>query len=290
MKIKQALILCAGFGTRMGKIGEVLPKPLWPIGSKKLLELQVEALFSVGVEKIYINTHHQSEMISDFVRLRKLPVEVIFEKDILDVGGAVQNLVNIGKSGWTIIINSDQLIQDFTGLFRQLGELVSDEVVAALAVNELDENEHYNRLRVKKNELQRIVPFGMHSEEDIFTYSGVSFLNLDEFNKDMKIAHKNFFDFLFINQKKKAIKISPISRNRFYDVGKMEKYISYIYDSEKLDACFGTDVSQFKVGEVYNFSLKDWGTDVPDGSIILDGEKVGIDQRSLIFRGLVDQF
>ena len=41
MKVNKALILSAGFGTRMGEIGKTLPKILWPIFDKSLLELQV---------------------------------------------------------------------------------------------------------------------------------------------------------------------------------------------------------------------------------------------------------
>ena len=41
MKVDHVLILAAGKGTRMGKIGKVLPKVLWPIFAKNLIELQV---------------------------------------------------------------------------------------------------------------------------------------------------------------------------------------------------------------------------------------------------------
>ena len=77
---------------------------------------------------------------------------------------------------------------------------------------------------------------------------------------------------------------------RFYDLGKIEKYISYIRESEKLDSCFGTDVFKYKIGNIYNFSSSEWGNDVPAGSIILDGEKIFLDHRSLTFQGVVDEF
>ena len=41
MQLDFAYILAAGKGTRMGEIGKVVPKPLWPIYEKSLLELQV---------------------------------------------------------------------------------------------------------------------------------------------------------------------------------------------------------------------------------------------------------
>ena len=203
----------------------------WATGSKTLLEHQIESLNLVASER-YINTHHQAEKIREFVRDKNLPVEIIFEKEILDVGGAVQNLVNLGKLGWTVIMNSDQLIQDFEGLFIQLNKSINDYTIGALAVNEVGENERYNRLKVENDELKKIIPYGEHSLRDIFTYSGASVLNLDKFTRDKNISNKNFFDLLFKHKDDKAIKITPISKMRFYDLGKIEKYISYIRESE----------------------------------------------------------
>ena len=41
MIVENALILAAGAGTRMGEIGKVLPKVLWPVFECSLLELEV---------------------------------------------------------------------------------------------------------------------------------------------------------------------------------------------------------------------------------------------------------
>ena len=53
----RALILAAGKGTRMGEIGKVLPKVLWPIYERSLLELQVQYAKSLGIKDIYIKNH-----------------------------------------------------------------------------------------------------------------------------------------------------------------------------------------------------------------------------------------
>ena len=49
MQIDYALILSAGLGTRMGEIGKILPKVLWPIYFKSLLELQIRYCQSLGI-------------------------------------------------------------------------------------------------------------------------------------------------------------------------------------------------------------------------------------------------
>ena len=55
MKIDYALLLAAGYGTRMGIIGKELPKVLWPVYEKTLLELQVDYLKELGVKNIFLN-------------------------------------------------------------------------------------------------------------------------------------------------------------------------------------------------------------------------------------------
>ena len=68
MKVDKALILSAGFGTRMGEIGKTLPKILWPIFDKSLLELQALYLKEMGVKDIFINLFHQKDKIIDYCK------------------------------------------------------------------------------------------------------------------------------------------------------------------------------------------------------------------------------
>ncbi|PJB53459.1 MAG: nucleotidyltransferase family protein, partial [Bdellovibrio sp. CG_4_9_14_3_um_filter_39_7] len=56
MSINTGLILCAGKGTRMGAIGKVLPKPLWPLFEKTLIDWQIIQMMKLGIKNIYINT------------------------------------------------------------------------------------------------------------------------------------------------------------------------------------------------------------------------------------------
>ena len=58
MKVDHVLILAAGKGTRMGKIGEIVPKVIWPVFNKSLLELQVAYARSLApTAQIHINLY-----------------------------------------------------------------------------------------------------------------------------------------------------------------------------------------------------------------------------------------
>lgn len=63
----QAMILAAGFGTRLQPYSLVKPKPLFPILNTPLLVATIDRLKNAGFKKITVNCHH----------LRNLIVEVI---------------------------------------------------------------------------------------------------------------------------------------------------------------------------------------------------------------------
>ena len=55
MKIKTALILCAGYGKRLLPLTEDIPKPLLKVKNINLLDNTLEFLQSIGISKIKIN-------------------------------------------------------------------------------------------------------------------------------------------------------------------------------------------------------------------------------------------
>ncbi len=105
----KALILSAGYGTRLLPHTLVMPKPLFPIAGRPVLQLTLDRLIRSGCTDIIINTHHLNRMIETYIRETSFPVPVtlMHEPEILDTGGAVKNVRPfIGKSPF-LVINSD---------------------------------------------------------------------------------------------------------------------------------------------------------------------------------------
>lgn len=112
MPIETGFILAAGYGTRMGLIGKALPKVLWPIFDTTLLGLQIHFLRELGVKKIYLNAHHQKELIIEYCQNTFPEVVVLTEQVILDAGGGVHNFIEQSKIDKPfIVINSDQYLK-----------------------------------------------------------------------------------------------------------------------------------------------------------------------------------
>ena len=86
-----AMVLAAGFGTRMRPLTDHMPKPMVQVAGKPLLDHVLDKLAEAGVTRAVVNVHYLPDQIIDHVRLRKMPVITISdERDvILGTGGAV---------------------------------------------------------------------------------------------------------------------------------------------------------------------------------------------------------
>ncbi len=87
----RAMVLCAGFGTRLRPLTDRLPKPLVPIGDRPLLAHILARLSTAGVSGVVINVH---QMRHEFIsRIEELPLEpqVVLEERILGTAGGIAN-------------------------------------------------------------------------------------------------------------------------------------------------------------------------------------------------------
>jgi len=112
MKIKTALILCAGYGKRLNPITLTTPKPLLKINEITLLENCINLIHSLGINKILINTFYLSEKIEQFFKDKKfnLEIKIINDgSDILNTGGGILNMINSSNETDFIIFNPDTL-------------------------------------------------------------------------------------------------------------------------------------------------------------------------------------
>ena len=110
MKIKTALILCAGYGKRLNPITLTNPKPLLKINQITLLENCINLIHSLGINKILINTFYLSEKIEQFLKDKKFNLEIKAindGSDILNTGGGILNMINSSNETDFIAFNPD---------------------------------------------------------------------------------------------------------------------------------------------------------------------------------------
>ena len=94
----QAMIFCAGLGTRLKPLTDTMPKALVPMAGKPLLQWQVEKLRDAGITDIVINVHHFPDQIIDAVRANNgwgCDIAISDERDaLLDTGGGLKKALS----------------------------------------------------------------------------------------------------------------------------------------------------------------------------------------------------
>ena len=124
MKIKTALILCAGLGKRLNPITLDIPKPLIKINTVTVLERCIKLIIKLGIKKICINTFHLKDQIYDFIEKNRftIDIEIVDDgKEILDTGGGILNMMKHSHDENYIIFNPDTLWDD--NYVREINEM-----------------------------------------------------------------------------------------------------------------------------------------------------------------------
>lgn len=84
-----ALILAAGFGTRLQPLTLELPKPAVPVGDRPLIAHVAEACRNAGVTRLLANAHHEHEKLSLVIQRLGIDIQVVIEAEIRGTAGGV---------------------------------------------------------------------------------------------------------------------------------------------------------------------------------------------------------
>jgi len=76
--IRQAVILAAGRGVRLGELGGETPKGFLELGPLPIVAESIDRLQSVGIERIVVATGHLSELYDELAETRPGLVETIY--------------------------------------------------------------------------------------------------------------------------------------------------------------------------------------------------------------------
>lgn len=131
-KVRQAVILAGGLGSRLRPFTEVIPKPLLPIGEKSVLEIQIYRLKKYGFNEIYMATNYKSEYIENFFgdgSRYGVKLTISKEKKPLGTAGPLTLLKDKLKEPF-LVMNGDILtLLDFRKLYDFAVKMKSDLTV-----------------------------------------------------------------------------------------------------------------------------------------------------------------
>jgi len=132
----KAILLAAGFGTRLKPITDKIPKCLVSLAGKPLMEYWLDKLEKIGVTEVLINTHYLESVVIDYIKTSKYSrfVKIVSEKKILGTAGTLlKNLDFYGKDDG-ILIHGDNISDDnFEGFLETFKKRVTSSVLTMLS-------------------------------------------------------------------------------------------------------------------------------------------------------------
>ena len=190
MKIKSALILCAGYGTRLQPITNDIPKPLLNIKNINLLDNSLMFVQSIGIKNIKINTFYLGGKIKSFIENKKYPlnIEVVSDGEkILDTGGGIFNLIKQSEEEDFLILNPDTLWNsNYINTFNEMEKYYFKNKVKNLLMVVNKKKSFDTRFKgdfsLNKNKLSKQI-------KNEFIYTGCQIINKKVFQK----MNKNIF-------------------------------------------------------------------------------------------------
>ncbi|MEY8881370.1 nucleotidyltransferase family protein [Donghicola sp. XS_ASV15] len=100
------MLFAAGFGTRMGELTKVRPKPLVSVADRPLLDHAIDLVQEASAPRIVVNTHYLGDQIA--AHLGGSGITISHETpNILDTGGGLRNALPLLRSETVFTMNTD---------------------------------------------------------------------------------------------------------------------------------------------------------------------------------------
>ncbi|NIA29851.1 MAG: NTP transferase domain-containing protein [Actinobacteria bacterium] len=128
----KAIILAAGFGTRLLPLTKEVPKALIRLAGKPLLEILLKKMLTSGFDEIAVNVHHHADKIQsyldDFMQNHKARIYVSYEPEVLDTGGGIKKMIPLLGMDEPILVHNVDIISniDLHELFEKHKRLNPD--------------------------------------------------------------------------------------------------------------------------------------------------------------------
>ena len=102
----RAVLLCAGYGTRLGELTKDKPKPLIEVNGKSVIEGIIDNLHINGITEIIVNLHYLPTVITERITNKAL---YYYEPRLLGHEGTIHALKEWLKDEDFFVINGDTI-------------------------------------------------------------------------------------------------------------------------------------------------------------------------------------
>jgi len=228
----KAMILAAGYGTRLQPLTDEKPKALVEVNKVPMLEYVIRKLIANGVQEIVINLHHFADQIISFLEQKNnfgVTIQFSPEPEILGTGGGLWAAARFLKGDEPFILHNVDIMSTL-----DIGALVqhhqNNQALATLALMARKSSRHFltderNYICGHENTTKNLVrlrraPVGHTSR---MAFCGVHIITPEIFDKIARSGRFSIVD-VYLELAEKGLPIIGLPMNEFYwqDVGKLE--------------------------------------------------------------------
>lgn len=218
-RIKKAMILAGGEGTRLRPLTYILPKPLVYVVNRPSIEYIIKFLYDFGIREFAINISYKSELMEEYVETRfkkefkDCSLYILKEKSLSGTAGPVKKLQNFFQNDNFIVIGCDDIF-DFD-LNYLIETHIKNENVATIALYKVNDPSQFGVAIIDDN--NNIINFQEKPKENPISYLA---------NTGVYIFSNKIFDYILSEE--------------FYDFG-TQVFFNLINDKAKFQGIDITD-------------------------------------------------
>ena len=111
----RAMVLAAGFGTRLGELTEEMPKPLLPLQGRPLIEYVISNLAKHGFDQIAVNLHFMPDKVCGFLgngSRWNVRIEYSEEPELLGTAGGLKKMEHFLRPGDAFLVHYGDILTD----------------------------------------------------------------------------------------------------------------------------------------------------------------------------------
>lgn len=175
VRAMKAMILAAGYGTRMRPVTYTLPKPMVPLCNRPLIAWAAEGFLRAGIDELVVNLHHLPGPIETYLHTRfsgEAFLHFSFEPEILGTGGGVRKVQSLFENEQDFFLANGDTIQ-FPNYDELLRARRAGDVLAAITLRHSPDDDHFTPVFCDQG---RVTGFG-RGEGEALMFSGTHCLS-----------------------------------------------------------------------------------------------------------------
>lgn len=115
----RALLLAAGFGSRLGQLTKETPKSLIRVGGEPLLAFCFDKLWNAGVTEVVVNTHYLADKVTSFIDNCDSSLKILLshEERLLGTAGTLRKHIDYLSEEDFLVMHADNYFKDSLSSF-----------------------------------------------------------------------------------------------------------------------------------------------------------------------------